>query len=33
VLAVAGLLFYLEQSGGSENGDEDDEEPVEVIVD
>jgi hypothetical protein len=33
VLAVAGLLFYLEQSGGSEDGDQDDKEPVEVIVD
>ena len=33
VLAVAGLLLYLEQSGENEDNREDDEEPVEVIVD
>jgi len=32
VLAVAGVLFYIEQSGTAED-DEDSEEPVEVIVD
>jgi hypothetical protein len=32
VLAVAGVLFYVEQSGTAED-DEDSEEPVEVIVD
>jgi hypothetical protein len=34
VLAVVGALFYLEQSGESEDDEaDDDEEPVEVIVD
>ena len=33
VLAVVGVLVYLEQSSGSEAAEDDEEEPVEVIVD